>query len=613
MSGSTRNSTAAGKPAAGASGSAVAAAAAAAEASTPSAWVTYRRLLGFAARYWPLLTVATVGMVIEAGAGAAFVWLMKPLTNDGFVDPKPEMALILPLAIIFLFLLRGVATFCTDYGMARSGRSVVRDLRELVLGKYLRLPSSRFDTEAVPNMVSRLNFDTEQVTQASADALKIIVADGLTILFLFALMLYTSVKVTMAMILIAPLIGVLVWYVGGRYRRISRGIQSSMGDLAHSAEQSLAAQQDVKVHGAQAFEQARYSSLANRVLRLNMKVETTRALSSGLVQILAALALAAIVWVAIGEALAKRLDPGEFMQLMTAMMGIIPSLRRITNVQSVIGRGVAAAERLFSILDDVEEDDRGRTPVDRARGELVFDDVSLSYARGEGRVALDHVSFTARPGTVTAIVGRSGSGKTSLIRLVPRFYEPDSGRITLDGTPLAEYALADLRRQVALVGQRVALFDDTVAANIAYGIEAPRESIRAAAEAANAWEFIERLPQGLDTPIGENGALLSGGQRQRLAIARAILRDAPILILDEATAALDTESERLVQDALQRLMPDRTTLVVAHRLSTIEHADQVLVFDQGRLLEQGTHTELLAQGGLYAHLHGMQFREGGPA
>jgi len=578
----------------------------------PSAWQTYRRLLGHAARYWPLLAVAMVGMVVEAAAGSAFVWLMKPLTNDGFVDPKPEMALILPAAIIGLFLLRGVATFCTDYGIARAGRSVVRDLRELVLGKYLRLPSSRFDTEAVPQMVSRLNFDTEQVTQASADALKMIIADGLTIVFLLGLMLYTSVKVTMAMILIAPLIGVLVWYVGGRYRRISRGIQTGMGDLAHSAEQSLAAQQDVKVHGAQAFEQSRYSALANRVLRLNLKVEATRATSSALVQVLAALALAAIVWVAIHEALEGRLDPGEFMQLMTAMMGIIPSLRRITNVQSVIGRGVAAAERLFSILDDQEEDDRGRHRAGRVRGELVFDRVGLRYARGEGS-ALEDVSFRAAPGTVTAIVGRSGSGKTSLVRLVPRFYEPSSGRITLDGVALSDYPLADLRRQIALVGQRVALFDDTVAANIAYGVDAPAAAIRAAAEAANAWEFIERLPQGLDTPIGENGSLLSGGQRQRLAIARAILRDAPILILDEATAALDTESERLVQDALQRLMPDRTTLVVAHRLSTIEHADQVLVFDQGRMVEQGTHAELLARGGLYAHLHAMQFREGGPA
>ena len=583
------------------------------EAQAPGAWPIYRRLLGHAWIYWPFLLVAMAAMIVEALAGAAFVWLMEPLTNDGFVDPKPEMAVVLPAAIIGLFLLRGLATFATDYGMARVGRSVVRDLRELVLGKYLRLPSTRFDTESVPAMVSRLNFDTEQVTQASSDALKAILTDGLTIAFLFGLMLYTSVKVTLAMIVIAPLIGVLVWYVGGRYRRISRGIQDGMGALAASAEQSLAAQQDVKVHGAQAFERERYSGFANRILRLNMKVETTRAMSSALVQILAALALAAIVWVSVHEALEGRLNPGEFVQLMTAMMGIIPSLRRITNVQSVIGRGVAAAERLFGVLDSAEERDAGSLPLARARGELVFDNVSLRYERDEARHALDGISFTARPGTVTAIVGRSGSGKTSLVRLVPRFYEPSGGRITLDGVPLDQYRLSDLRRQIALVGQRVMLFDDSVAANIAYAAEASPAALRAAAEAANAWEFIERLPQGMDTPIGENGSMLSGGQRQRLAIARAILRDAPILILYEATAALDTESERLVQEALNRLMPDRTTLVIAHRLSTIEHADQVLVLDQGRLVEQGTHAELLGRGGLYAHLHRMQFREGGEA
>ena len=578
------------------------------------AWPIYRRLLGYSGRYWPLLTAAAVGMTIEALAGGAFVKLMDPLVNRGFVNPEPKMAVLLPLAIVGLFIVRSIATFVTDYGMARAGRSVVRDLRQLLLEKFLRMPSRHFDTESVPAMVSRLNFDTEQVTQAGTDAAKAIVTDGLTIAFLLGIMVYTSLKVTFAMLLITPLIGVLVWYVGKRYRRISRGIQEGMGDLAQTAEQSLAAQQDVKVYGAQAFERKRYAGLVDRMLRLNMKVETTRAGSSALVQMLAASALAAIVWVATREALQGRIDAGEFVQLMTAMMAIIPSLRRVTNVQAVIGRGVAAAERIFAVLDSEEEADTGTVSVERTRGELVFDGVSLRYARddGDARYALKDISFSARPGTVTAIVGRSGSGKTSLVRLVPRFYEPSAGTITLDGVPLRDYRLADLRRQIALVGQRVMLFDDSVAANIAYASDASVEELRAVAEAANAWEFIERLPQGLETPIGENGSLLSGGQRQRLAIARAMLKDAPILILDEATAALDTESERLVQDALNRLMPDRTTLVIAHRLSTIEHADQVLVLDQGELVEQGTHAELLARGGLYAHLHGMQFREPTP-
>ncbi|MFL6593334.1 MAG: lipid A export permease/ATP-binding protein MsbA [Luteimonas sp.] len=572
------------------------------------AWPIYRRLLGYSRPYWRFLAFAGLAMVVEAVAGGTFINLMDPLVNRGFVHPEAGMAVRLPLTIVGLFMLRGFATFVSDYGMARAGRSVVRDLREATLAKYLRLPSSHFDTESVPGMVSRLNYDTEQVTQASAEAMKVVIADTLTIVYLLGVMLSKSVKVTLAMLLIAPFIGVIVWMVGGRYRRISRGIQDGMANMAATAEQALAAQQDVKVHGAQEQETARYAVLARRNLRLNLKVESTRAAASALVQLLAAVALAAIVWVATREALAGRLNAGEFVSLMTAMMGIIPSLRRITSIQSAISRGVSAAERLFHTLDMQDEPDRGRRAIDRVRGDLVFDHVSLAYPR-QDTPALHDISFRARPGTVTAIVGRSGSGKTSLVRLVPRFYEPTSGAITLDGVPLDDYRLADLRRQIALVGQRVMLFDDSVAANIAYASDADPARIRAAAEAANAWEFIERLPARLDTPVGENGALLSGGQRQRLAIARAILRDAPILILDEATAALDTESERLVQDALARLMPERTTLVIAHRLSTIEHADQVLVLDHGRLVEQGTHVQLLASGGLYSHLHRMQFRE----
>ncbi len=571
-------------------------------------WPIYKRLLGYTRAYWIFMVAAVVAMVVEALAGYHFTKLMDPLVNRGFVNPEPRMAVILPLTILGLFLMRSLATLVSDYTLARTGRSVVRDLREEVLSKYLHLPSGHFDTEATPVMVSRLNFDTEQVTQASADALKTLVADTLTIIAMLVVMLQMSVKVTLAMLVVVPMIGLIVSFVGKRYRRISRGIQDGMGTMAATAEQSLAAQQEVKVHGTQQHEIERYARLANRMLGLNMKVETTRALASSTVQFLAAVALAVIVWVATREALVGKLNAGQFMGLMTSMMAIIPSLRRLTSVQTSISRGVAAAERLFSILDMPVERDSGTHRIERTRGELAFEHVMLRYREDAG-TALDDISFVARPGTVTAVVGRSGSGKTSLIRLVPRFYEPSGGRITLDGVALDEYPLADLRRQVAMVGQKVMLFDDTIGANIAYGMDASQAQIRAAAEAANAWEFIERLPQQLDTPVGENGALLSGGQRQRLAIARAILRDAPILILDEATAALDNESERLVQDALQRLMPERTTLVIAHRLSTIEHADQVLVMDQGRIVERGTHAELLAMGGLYERLYNMQFRE----
>ncbi len=581
-----------------------------AAASGPSPWRTYRRLLGYARPYWPLLTVAGIGMVIESAAAGAFTAMMKPVVNETFIARDSRLSLILPLAILALFLLRGIATLSTAYGMSRAGRSIVRDLRHAMLAKYLRLPCSAFDRMPTQHMVSRLNYDTEQVAQASTDALKVIVTDTLTSISLIAVMLWNSALVTLGVLIMAPLMALIMRTVSKRYRRLNRSVQDGVAEMAASAEQTLSGHQEVRIHGARDAQIARYDGLANRNLRLNVKIELTRGISSSLVQMVGAIALALILFLAGHEAVAGRMNAGQFVSLMLAMMALIPSLRRITNVQGPIQRGIAACQHIFGLLDAEEETDAGARALVRARGELVFDRVVLRY-HGQTDAALSEVSFTARPGTVTAIVGRSGSGKTSLVRLIPRFYEPDAGAITLDGVALADYPLADLRRQIALVGQRVMLFDDTAAANIAYGdrSDSSREAIRAAADAANAGEFLDKLPQGLDSRIGENGGLLSGGQRQRLAIARAILKDAPILILDEATAALDNESERLVQDALDHLIPDRTTLVIAHRLSTIEHADQVLVLDEGRLVEQGTHAQLLAQGGLYAHLHRMQFRE----
>jgi subfamily B ATP-binding cassette protein MsbA len=577
----------------------------------PHAWQTYRRLLAYARPYRLFLLAAACGMIIEASAAGLFARMMEPIVNETFVARNQDVRWTLPLAILGLFILRGLATFVTDYGMARAGRSIVRDLRTAVLAKFLRLPSSRFDSEPVAAMVSRLNYDTEQVTQATGEAIKVVITDSLTIVVLLGVMLYQSVRVTLAMFVIAPLIALISAYVGARYRRINRGIQTGVADMAQAAEEVLSAQQEVKIYGAQQAETDRYQALANRNLRLNIKVESTRASASSMVQGLGALALAVILIVAGREAMAGRMSAGSFVSIMMAMMALIPSLKRITNIQSAVQKGIAAAERLFGVLDEDDEKDAGRVPLDRSRGDIEFIGVGLRYeSQNQDMPALDNISFRARPGTVTAIVGRSGSGKSTLIRLLPRFYEPSSGQVLLDGQPLANYRLDDLRRQIALVGQRVMLFDGSIAANIAYGQDrSAQDAIKRAADAANASEFINRLSQGMDTPIGENGALLSGGQRQRVAIARAMLKNAPILILDEATAALDNESERLVQDALNRLIPDRTTLVIAHRLSTIEHADQVLVLDQGRLVEQGTHAQLLASGGLYAHLHRMQFRD----
>ena len=575
----------------------------------PTAWQTYRRLLGYARPYRMFLAAAAVGMVLEASSAGLFAKLMEPMVNETFVARDPGVRWTLPLAILGLFLMRGMATFVTDYGMARAGRSVVRDLRSAVLSKFLRLPSSRFDREPVAAMVSRLNYDTEQVTQATSEALKVMVTDTLTILVLLGVMLYQSVRVTLAMLVIAPLIAVISGYVGKRYRRINRGIQTGVAGMAQAAEEVLSAQQEVKIYGAQQTEIQRYAALAERNLRLNIKVETTRASASSLVQVLAAAALAVILVVAGNEAMAGRMNAGSFVSVMMAMMALIPSLKRITNIQSAVQKGIAASERLFAVLDEPDEPDSGRIALSRARGDIEFVGVGVKYD-SQVTPALTDISFRASPGTVTAIVGRSGSGKSTLIRLLPRFYEPSEGQVLLDGLSISDYRLEDLRRQIALVGQQVMLFDGSIAQNIAYGHDHRDETaIRKAADAANATEFIDRLPGGMNTGIGENGALLSGGQRQRVAIARAMLKNAPILILDEATAALDNESERLVQDALNHLIPDRTTLVIAHRLSTIEHADQVLVLDQGRLVEQGTHAQLLVQGGLYSHLHRMQFRE----
>lgn len=573
-----------------------------------SPWKTYKRLLGFARPYRMLLLMALLGMLIEAAAGMGFLALMSPITNN-LVNPE-DINPWMPLAVIGLFLVRGIAGYLTDIGMGKAARSIARDLRVRVLGKYLRLPGQRFDAEPVPSMLVRLGSDSDQVAQAAIDAMKVVLQQSLQALGSLAMMFWYSWQVTLAIFVLAPPLAWVMNKVAKRYRRISHRIQESGAELMQAADQTLSSQQEVKIYGAQPREMERYTGLANTNLHLAMKVEATRSISSGMVQLIGAVGLAALLLIAGHEAAAGRLSVGNFVAMLMAMLTIIPALKQLTNVQNMTQRGIASAQRLFLVLDADDEPDGGSVPLDRANGELEFRHVSARY-EGQPQLALEDISFVARPGTVTAIVGRSGSGKSTLIKLIPRFYEIESGQILLDGHRLQDYKLADLRRQIALVGQQVTLFNGSVAENVAYGELASSSSAQldAAIAGANAQEFVEQMPQGVNASVGAKGGKLSGGQRQRLAIARAMLKDAPILILDEATAALDNESERLVQDALQKLMPDRTTLVIAHRLSTIEHADQVLVMDQGRIVERGTHAELLAQGGLYEHLYRMQFRE----
>jgi subfamily B ATP-binding cassette protein MsbA len=576
----------------------------------PSAWQTYRRLLGYVRPYWPFVVLAVLGMVFDAAAAGMFAYLIEPMLDRLFDAHDAQAIAWMPVLLIGLFVLRGFATYLGDYGIARVGRSVVRDLRDEVFGHYQRLPAAWFDREPSGKVIARVVYGAEQVAQASAEAMKVMVLDSLTVLAMLSVMLWHSASLTLYLFVMIPLTGVVWQFVGKRYRRINRRIQSSMGDVTGRVEEAVEGNREVRVYGAQEREAGRFSEAATQALALNLKVASTNALSTSTIQIVAACALAAIVWRATRPDLLSQMTPGSFMSLVTAMLVMLPSLKRLTTVQATMQRGVAAADELFEVLDTPAEADTGTTPLTRCRGDIAFEDVRLSYD-GRDTAALDGVTLRCAPGTVTALVGRSGSGKTSLVSLLPRFYEPTGGAVRLDGVELANYRLTDLRAQIALVSQRVVLFNGSIAENIAYGglASASEEQVVAAAEAANAMEFIRKLPQGIHSAVGERGALLSGGQRQRIAIARALLKNAPILILDEATSALDTESERLIQDALNHLMRARTTLVIAHRLSTVEHADQIAVMDNGRVVELGRHAELLAREGVYSALYRLQFRD----
>jgi subfamily B ATP-binding cassette protein MsbA len=570
----------------------------------------YRRLLGYSTRYWAIGLIAIVGMLLDGGGLALFNQMLKILVDKLFRDKDAYWIFWMPIWIIGIFYVRALGTFASDYGISYIGRHVVQAMQRDVFSAYLRLPAPYFGNEPSGQQVSRVTYTSEQVASASSDALKVAVTDGFTVVAMFGVMLYNSAYLTLSLLIMVPAIALVATVVSRRYRKISRRIQGTMGSVAGTVEESVGAHREVRIYGGQGREAERFEVVTQQTRRLNLKIAATNAASSSTVQIVASTAMAALVYLGTRPQVINQISPGVFLTVLIAMGTMLASLKRLTTVQSNIQRGLSASEDIFEIIDLPPEVDVGAHVLTRTKGDLRFEAVRLTYPRTDAE-ALRGIDLHCVPGTVTALVGRSGSGKSSLVSLLPRFHAPTSGRVVLDGNDYESYTLASLRRQIAWVGQAVMLFDDTVANNIAYGelAGASEADIVAAAEAANAMEFIAQMPQGLHTQIGQSGNMLSGGQRQRIAIARAILKNAPILVLDEATSALDTESERLIQQALQRLMKDRTTLVIAHRLSTIEHADQIAVMDQGQIAERGTHAELMAKGGQYAALHRMQFND----
>lgn len=572
----------------------------------------YRRLLSYVLPHGAIFGLALIGLAVVAATEMGFAAWLRPMIDALFVEPDRERARLIPLLLIALFLVRGIASFTANYGMTLVGRRVVLALRAALFEQLLRLPAAFYDRNASGPLVSRITYDVEQVAQASTNAVTILVRDTLTVVFLLGYMFWLSPPLAALFLVVGPVVGLLVRLISDRFRAVSRRIQDNMGELTQLTRETVDGQRMVKAFGGQAQEAQRFGKANRKNFQLQMKRAATSAASVPVVQLVAATSLAGVILLASQESVLVRVRVSDFMSFIAAMLLLMPPLKRLTRVTNSIQTGIAAAESLFGLLDRPRERDSGNQRIGRARGQLAYHQVSFRYPR-DSEPVLEDISFSVEPGETVALVGRSGTGKTTLVHLLTRFYDPDRGQVCLDGRDVRDYRLEDLRRQIALVGQDALLFHDSIRANIAYGDQAGASdaAIREAARAAHALTFIEELPQGFDTSVGEGGGLLSGGQRQRIAIARALLKDAPVLVLDEATSSLDAESERAIQAALETLMQGRTTLVIAHRLSTVERADRILVLDRGRIAETGTHRELLSRDGEYAGLYRLQF--GDPA